>query len=309
MDIAFITVSYNTLPYLKALAEFFAGLNVPFTYSFTVVDNGSQDGSREFLQSCDGVNYLQSGKNIGYGRALNLGVSATTSKYVCITNTDVVLNREALIALWRFLQEREDAGLCAPRITYADGRDQGMVFRSSIFAHYANWFAKIAANRGKRRVATAKEPLQVEGVMGAFFLIRRTAMPRPALFDEEFFFFYEDSVLAHTLMDQKVACFVVPEAKIIHVGGGSGSALAVKQFYESKYRYLRKFYGHPHVKFIYLLDRIRMLRKWFIYSTLAVITRSERIRQKEQYYKTAWKSTHSSPLLGTKHVSPSVGQD
>jgi N-acetylglucosaminyl-diphospho-decaprenol L-rhamnosyltransferase len=292
IDIAFITVSYNTLPYVKALAGFFGGLKVPFTYSFTVVDNDSHDGSREFLRSCEGINYLQSGENIGYGRAVNLGVSATTSKYVCVTNTDVVLNRDALVSLWRFLEEREDAGVCAPRITHKDGRDQGMVFRPYLFSHYANWFAKIVANRSKRRVAAATEPLRVDGVMGAFFVIRRSAMPLPTLFDEDFFFFYEDSGLAHTLMNQKIDCFVVPDATIVHVGGGSGSALSVRHFYQSKYRYLQRFYGSPHAKFIYLLDRIRMLRKWFIYSTLAAVTRSERMQQKRRHYQTAWRSAH-----------------
>lgn len=265
---------------------------MPFTYSFTVVDNGSQDGSREFLRSCETLNYLQSGENIGYGRAVNLGVSATTSKYVCVTNTDVIVNSDALVSLWRFLEEREDAGVCAPRITYKDGRDQGMVFRPYLFSHYAHWFAKIVANRNKRRVAEAKEPLRVDGVMGAFFLIRRSAMPLPALFDEDFFFFYEDTVLAHTLMNQKVACFVIPDARIVHIGGGSGSALAVRHFYQSKYRYLQKFYGSPHTKFIYLLDRVRALRKWVTYSVLATVIGSERMQTKKQHYQTAWRSAH-----------------
>jgi len=33
-----------------------------------------------------------------------------------------------------------------PRITYKDGRNQGMVFKASLFANYANWFAKLLAS-------------------------------------------------------------------------------------------------------------------------------------------------------------------
>lgn len=287
-DIAFITVNYNTLDCVKHLADFFSGLDVPFTFNFTVVDNNSTDGSREFLRSRTEINYLQADENLGYGRGVNRGVAATVSKYVCVTNTDVILNRDALVHLWRFLEERPDAGVCAPRITYGDGRDQGMVFKASLFGFYANWFAKLLAGYEKRRIARATAPLKVDGVMGAFFLIRRSAMPSPALFDEDFFFFYEDTALAHTLKNNGVPCFIIPGASIIHIGGKSGSANSISSFYESRYLYLNKFYGPFHARAVNFLDRARMLRKWLLYSLFSRLTASQRIKDKQRHYKMAW---------------------
>jgi GT2 family glycosyltransferase len=288
VDIAFITVNYNTLECVRQLANFFKSLDAPFTFTFTVVDNGSRDGSPEFLQSHPEINYLQTGGNIGYGRAINRGVAATASKYVCVTNTDVILNREALIKLWRFLEERHDAGVCAPRITYEDGRNQGMVFKPSLFSHYANWFAKLLAKYSKLKIAKATAPLRVDGVLGAFFLIRRSVIPPPALFDEDFFFFYEDTALAHALLNRAVPCFIIPDATIIHIGGKSRSAESVSLFYKSKYLYLRKFYGPFHAEAIYFRDRVRILGKWSFYSLFSLVTASERIRSKQHYYKIAW---------------------
>jgi len=288
VDIAFITVNYNTLECVRRLATFFTNLDVPFTFTFTVVDNNSRDGSQEFLQSRPEINYLQTGENLGYGRGINRGVAASASKYVCVTNTDVILNRDALISLWRFLEERPAAGVCAPRITYEDGRNQGMVFKASLFAIYANWFAKLQASYEKRRIARATDPLRVDGVMGAFFLIRRSTIPPPTLFDEDFFFFYEDTALAHTLKNNGVSCFVVPGATIIHLGGKSGSANSISSFYENRNLYLRKFYGPLHARAIYFLDRARILRKWSLYSLYSRLTASERIKSKQRYYKLAW---------------------
>jgi GT2 family glycosyltransferase len=288
VDIAFITVNYNTLECVRQLNAFFSNLDVPFTFTFTVVDNNSRDGSQEFLQFRPEINYLQTGENIGYGRGINRGVAATASEYVCVTNTDVILNREALVNLWRFLEERSDVGVCAPRITYEDGRNQGMVFKASLFSNYANWFAKLVAAYEKRKVAGAAAPLKVEGVMGAFFLIRRSVIPPPGLFDEDFFFFYEDTALAHTLKNSGVPCFIVPSATIIHLGGKSGSANSISSFYESKHLYLKKFYGPVHAKAIYYMDRARILRKWSLYSLISRLTASERIKSKQRYYKLAW---------------------
>lgn len=286
VDIAFITANYNTLQYVSQLTDFFNTLDAPFTFSFTVVDNNSQDGSQQFLQSHPKIGYLQTGENLGYGRAINRGVAATASKYVCVTNTDVILNREALITLWRFLEEQPDVGLCAPRITYEDGRDQLMVYQLSLFSHYAHWFAKLLARRAKLEIAKA-QPLRVQGVMGAFFLIRRLVIPSPTLFDEDFFFFYEDAALAHTLKNRRVFSYVVPQATIIHLGGKSRSEASVSSFYDSKYLYLKKFYPF-HAKAIYLLDRARILRKWSLYSLFSLLTSSERIKSKQRYYKLAW---------------------
>jgi N-acetylglucosaminyl-diphospho-decaprenol L-rhamnosyltransferase len=293
VDVAFITVNYNTLACIRPLAAFFNSLDVPFTFSFTVVDNQSGDGSQEFLQSSPKINYIQTSGNIGYGRAINRGVAATDSKYVCVTNTDVILNRDALIALWRFTEERPDAGICAPRITYEDGREQGMLFRRSLFSQYANWYSKILAALAKQKLAKATEPVRVEGVMGAFFLIRRSVIPQPGLFDEDFFFFHEDIALAHTLLNRGVACFVIPSAKIIHIGGLSRSPASVSAFYESKYLYLKKFYGPFHARAVYFLDRARILRKWSFYWLFSLFSASERVKSKQYYYRMAWNTTRS----------------
>jgi N-acetylglucosaminyl-diphospho-decaprenol L-rhamnosyltransferase len=292
VDIAFLTVSYNTLQSTQQLASFFSTLDVPFTFSFTVVDNDSQDGSQDSLRSRSAIHYLQSGENLGYGRAINRAVAATDSKYICVTNTDVTLNREALISLWNFMEQHSDAGLCAPRIFYEDGRDQGMVFHASLFSQYAEWYAKRWARSAKRKIATAAEPVKVEGVMGAFFLIRRSVVSAQKLFDEDFFLFYEDTALSHSLWNRGVSCFVVPDATIIHIGGKSGSKSSVGRFYESKYLYLQKFYGPAHARAIYYLDRARILRKWLLYSLFSMFNDSERVQNKRRYYKLAWKGVH-----------------
>jgi len=294
IDIAIVTVNYNTRKYVKHLASFFQGLGAPFTFSFTVVDNNSQDGSQEFLRSQPEINYIQAGKNLGYGRAINRGVAATESKYICVTNTDVFLNREALVALWRFMEGHPDAGVCAPRLLYEDGRNQGMIFERSLLSHYVHSLAKLRAKQMKTKVANASAPVRVDGVMGAFFLIRRSVISQPALFDEDFFFFYEDSALSHTLADRGVPCFVLPEVAIIHVGGKSRSESSVSLFYKSKYLYLKKFHGPFHARVICWIDRARILRKWCIYSALSKLFPSERTRHKQRHYRHAWNASRSN---------------
>jgi len=130
----------------------------------------------------------------------------------------------------------------------------------------------------------------VLGVMGAFFLIRRAMIPSPALFDKDFFFFYEDTALAHTLQNNGVPCYIVPGASIIHLGGKSGSANSISSFYQSRYLYLNKFYGPFHARAVHFLDRTRILRKWSLYSLFSRLTASQRIKDKQRHYKMAWEA-------------------
>jgi N-acetylglucosaminyl-diphospho-decaprenol L-rhamnosyltransferase len=203
-------------------------------------------------------------------------------------NTDVLLNRDALVNLWRFMEEHPEVGLCAPRITYEDGTPQGVAFQQSLRAHYSGWFGKILARHLKLKIERATAPLKVDGVMGAFFLIRRSAIPPAGLFDEDFFFFHEDTALAHTLKNRGVGCFIVPSATIIHIGGKSRSESSISSFYESKYLYVQKFYGPFHARAVYFVDRARILRKICWYSLFSLVSSSNRVKSKQRHYKTAW---------------------
>jgi GT2 family glycosyltransferase len=202
-------------------------------------------------------------------------------------NSDVVLNGESLTRLWRFLDQHPEAGVCAPRTTYEDGRDQGMVFHRSLPSHYADWLSRMMAQSTKRKIARAVGPVQVDGVLGAIFLIRRSLISPSGLFDEDFFFFYEDTSLAHGLANRSVKSFVVPDAVVVHLGGRSRSANSVAFFYESKYLYLKKFYGTFHARAVYWLDRGRIFRKWLFYSLISLVTPSKRLEFKREHYKIA----------------------
>ena len=196
-DIAFVTVNYNTHALIEDMLLFFAQASLPFSHILVVVDNDSSDGSQEFLSQQKNTVYIQNGENLGYGKAINRGIQAVNSRYVCALNTDVLLSVESLSALWDFMELNPAAGVATPRITNRDGSTQGFVFHKSSLSIFFNLLNRIRTTLLKRKVAEAVDPLKVQGVLGAFFLIRRVLIPDGKLFDEAFFFYFEDTDLAH----------------------------------------------------------------------------------------------------------------
>ena len=59
-----------------------------------VVDNGSTDGSLEYLETCPGVRVLALDKNYGFCRAVNEGIKAAESDYVILLNNDTEVDKD-----------------------------------------------------------------------------------------------------------------------------------------------------------------------------------------------------------------------
>jgi GT2 family glycosyltransferase len=284
VDVAFITVNYNTRELLEEMVAFFRSKPLPFSHSLVVVDNASSDGSHEYLSAQKDIVYIPAGENLGYGRAINKGIHATDSRYVCVLNTDVVLTGETLGDLWKFMELNPDAGVVAPRITNRDGSTQGFIFYNSAFSNVFNLLNKVRTSLLKMKLARTSLPMKVHGVLGAFFLARRSLAPDGRLFDEDFFFYFEDTDLAHRLFEAGVNCYALPSCSLIHLGGSSTSLEGARLFFKSKNLYLRKHYGSIFAGVVKTIDRLRLRVKFVTYSLLAYVSSSKRVAEKKSYY-------------------------
>lgn len=282
MDIAFITVNYNTKQLLEDVVSFFNDTAFPFSHCLIVVDNNSVDGSAELLTGSSGIIPILNQDNVGYGRAVNQGVSACDSTYICVLNTDLILNRDALIALWNHLESHSEVGLACPLICDPGTLQiQNFMFHESLIELYVDSVFRWKGRDLKRKVTATEDPVAVDGVMGSFLFFRRILVEGARLFDEAFNFYYEDNDLAHRLKDRGVRCDVLPQQRIVHLGGQSSSSLSTNLVLTTnRYRYLVKHYGVWHAKNIF---RQNILRNWLVvqkYRIKALIFRQESMKPK-----------------------------
>ena len=291
-DVAFITVNYNTRALVEDLVLFFRGASLPFTYTFTVVDNASSDDSLSFLASCPEVETIANSSNLGYGKAMNQGIAATSSRYLCLLNTDIILNPEALTALVEHCNQHPATMICSPLIRHQNGRIQGGYYRFNLWYTYLDIYKKIFVKRLKRKLAARQGIVRVDGIAGAFLFCRRDIAVDEKLFDEDFFFYYEDTELAHRLYKQGMACHVLSEQSIIHLGGQSSTNRHATQLYISKYLYLRKQYGNGHAKALLMQDIVRVHTKCIFYRFASLVTHSDTIRNKLEKYVLVSRSLH-----------------
>ncbi len=90
-------------------------------HEIIVVDNGSTDGTSEYIPR-KGVLYIKLPKNIGFSRAVNIGIEASKGDYICILNNDVVVSPGWLGGLIEPMELDQTLGIVGPVTNEASGR-------------------------------------------------------------------------------------------------------------------------------------------------------------------------------------------
>jgi len=186
-----------------------------------VVDNGSTDGSLEYLR-CDHprVRVVELAYNSGFARAANLGLDAASGELVALLNNDVRLSPtwlETIVgAFWR--EPRVACVACKilelgdPSIVY----DAGDILRRDGVCEQRGRFC---ADDGRW-----DQPGEVFGACAAAAVYRREAVLQTGGFDERYFAYLEDVELALRLRLAGWRCLYVP-AVAWHAGEGSSHRL------------------------------------------------------------------------------------
>ncbi|HEX2851852.1 MAG TPA: glycosyltransferase [Opitutaceae bacterium] len=93
MQVSFIIPLYNCLPLTQAMvASLQATLPRNLTHEIILVDDGSTDGTREWLATLDApFRVVLNERNLGYAAANNRGAARASGEFLALLNNDLVL--------------------------------------------------------------------------------------------------------------------------------------------------------------------------------------------------------------------------
>jgi len=267
-----LLVSFNTRGLLAPCLDALAAARAPLGDSpVIVVDNASSDGSAEYLeQHYPDVRLIRSGKNLGFGRANNLGLPEVRSKYLLLLNTDAFVEPDALTKTLAFMESTPDCGILGVRLV---GRDGDLQPSCRYFPTPYNTF--LARTGLARWLPAARmiddmdwahdEVRECDWVPGCFYLIRRELLDRVGLFDPRYFLYYEEVDHCFAAKAAKFKVMYYPHVSVVHIGGESakslgaistsGRQLSVLQI-ESAQIYFRKNHGLAGLLWHLLLEEL-----------------------------------------------------
>jgi N-acetylglucosaminyl-diphospho-decaprenol L-rhamnosyltransferase len=194
--------------------------------AIVIVENGEVGSVPPSLLE-PGIVLVSPGVNLGYGRGVNRGVAAARrSKYVLVSNPDVVVHEGGVKALAEYLEGHREVGLVGPSIL----RPDGTVYPSRrVFPNV--WLAGLHAvlaplwptNPATKRYRSTRSDGTVDWVSGACFLVRRSAFEEVGGFDERYFMFAEDMALCWQLREHGYQVAATSDAVVTHIEGVSRS--------------------------------------------------------------------------------------
>jgi hypothetical protein len=203
----------------------------------------------EFPEVC----LIEAGRNVGFSRGNNIGMSASQGKYVFLLNPDTKLLDRAIDRLVAYLEDHPEIGVLGPQLLEADGRVQSSRRRfptlwTGIFE--STWLQPLAPRVLLRHFYmedySDSETVMADWLYGAALVVRREIFEQIGGFDEGYFMYSEELDWQKRVKHAGWQIVYYPEAQVIHYGGkSSDKAIADRHihFQTSKVRYFRKHHG------------------------------------------------------------------
>lgn len=261
-------VNYNGGQYLLSCLSSLEKVREEVELDVFVVDNASSDGSLESAKNkFPNVSYVSNKENLGFGKAHNLVLKKAKTPYLLTLNPDCEVMPETLEYLIDFMEKNPDVGVCSPKVEKADGSLDMASHRGfpTPLASFLYYFLKNdrvyhLTNRDMTKVH------EVDSVVGAFMLIRKSVLDKVGYFDEDYFLYGEDIDLCFRIKKSGFKVMYVPEVKAIHVKGTSSGIkehskldssantqtknLALNNFYSTMKLFYKKHYAKKYPSFL-----------------------------------------------------------
>ena len=260
--LSIIIVNYNHKYFPRMCVEAVLKSNTDFSYEIIVVDNKSEDESIDYLREADKkgtIRLIESGANLGYGKANNLGVKHAKGEFIVISNPDIFVKQDTMQKMLDHLKKNKKIGILAPRLRYYNGKIQESCRR------YMTFLDLVIKRTPLKKIPTFKKRLDhylmndfdhnktqsVDLVTGAYFMMKKAVYDEVKGFDPRYFLFMEDYDLCLKVHKAGYQVVYFPETEAEHyhkrLSGGNILGLLFHRVFwshlKSSFQYFWKWRG------------------------------------------------------------------
>lgn len=251
IDLSIIIVNWNTRQLLLNCLSSIYDTVRKAAFEIIVVDNGSTDGSVEAISKMFPlIKVIANPSNHGFARANNVAMKQMKGKYAVLLNSDTILKENALDDMLRFMEQHTTAGICGPQLLNKDGSKQNSVgvFPSLLTEFVSKGLIHVLSpsmyeRHFQSKKATLTEPTVVDFIIGACMMVRKAAMDKVGMFDEDYFFLYEEVDWCYRMRKAGWLVYHLPDVEIYHLGGQSMKEINLRaraETWRSRYLFFEK---------------------------------------------------------------------
>lgn len=250
------------------------------TTEVIVVDNNSSDNSIHYLlPKFPAVKFIANTENLGFAKACNEGLKASSGHYILFLNPDTIVPEDCFQKCISFFKQQTQGGALGVKMLDGSGRflkESKRAFPSPLTSLYKLFGLAKLFPRSKTfstyhlgHLAENKNH-EVDVLAGAFMMVKKEILEKIGSFDETFFMYGEDIDLSYRIQKAGYKNYYFADCSIIHFKGEStrkGSMNYVRMFYNAMSVFVRKHYGGGRAGIFNLLIHIAI---WFRAALTAV---------------------------------------
>jgi O-antigen biosynthesis protein len=257
MKLSVIIVNYNVKHFLEQCLHSVYKAAKGIETEIFVVDNNSVDGSAQLVrEKFPDLHFIENKENVGFSRANNQAIRKATGEYILLLNPDTVVEEDTFTKVTGFMDNHPEAGGLG--IKMIDGKGNFLPeSKRGLPTPWVAFYKMFGLSKlfpksrkfGKYHLSylNPNEIHEIEILAGAFMLLRKKALDKVGLLDEDFFMYGEDIDLSYRIIQGGYKNYYFPETTIIHYKGEStkkGSLNYVKVFYNAMIIFARKHFSH-----------------------------------------------------------------
>lgn len=211
MKASIIVLAHNQLEYTKKCLESIRKNTTNIEYEIIVVNNGSSDNTKEYLELQEDIIVINNEKNLGFSKGNNIGFEKAKGKYVVFLNNDTIVTKNWLFNMVNYLDENSTVGAVGPVTNNISGSQQ-----ISVNYNLENQSNLDTFVNNLLRVKKSSSTLRL---VGFCLVVRKRILSEIGVFDEEFEVGnYEDDDLCLRILEYGYSLKIVHNSFVHHYG-------------------------------------------------------------------------------------------
>ena len=275
--ISVVIVSYNVKDYLEKCIQSILKFSVGSSFEIIIVDNSSTDGSNEMLKGINSkkIKLIFNGKNLGFAKAVNIGLRHSNGDFVLLVNPDTVFIENIASKLKKYIEENKMVGIIGCKVLNTDKSFQISSRRNFPYLYslafkligLSKWFPRSKIFSSYNLTYLDENIISKNiSVSGSCMMFKREIIKKIGLFDERFFLYFEDTDFCFRTIKAGYKVVYYPEAQIIHHKSASSkkNILEAKNHFDQSFlEFYKKYKDEYYFNFLtlYVLIGIISLRK------------------------------------------------
>jgi GT2 family glycosyltransferase/nitrate reductase NapE component len=277
LKLSIIIVNYNVEHFLEQCLHSVRKASKNLGVEVFVVDNNSVDGSVALVKNkFPEVKLIANKENLGFSKANNQAMRMANGQYILLLNPDTVVEETTFDKVVAFMDAHPDAGGLGVQMIDGKGNflpesKRGLPTPSVAFYKMFGFSKLFPKSKKFARYHLGyldkDQTHEVEILSGAFMLLRKEALDKVGLLDEEYFMYGEDIDLSYRIILGGYKNYYFHDTRIIHYKGESTKKSSVNYvfvFYRAMVIFARKHFSAKNARlFSFLINIAIYLRAGF----------------------------------------------